>query len=355
MGSECRLEDVATPALLLDLDVLERNLAAMATECRAGGVGLRPHAKTHKSPWVAARQREAGAIGICAAKVSEAEALVHGGVDDVLITTELDPTKFDALLDLAEIARVSVVLDDADRTTELGRRTAARGATLQALVDVDVGQCRAGVESSEAAAGLALHIERTDGLTFAGVQGYEGHLQHVVGAHDRRRRAMDAYDFLADVCASINRSGLEVAGVATAGTGTYRSAIEHGLATEVQPGSYTVMDAHYAGVEGVDFDLALSVLCGVVSRKASGALVVDAGWKAVTTESGPPVVTDGTARYEVAGDEHGTIVGGDPSAARFNLTPSHCDTTINLHESYVLVRGERVVGRLPVCGRGRIA
>lgn len=350
-------EELDTPALVLDLDALERNLERMAVACAEGGVALRPHTKNHKSPWIAAQQVAGGAVGVCAAKVGEAEVLVEGGIEDVLITTEVVPRKLERVLRLAERARIAVVVDDAAVARELGRGARARGLELAALVDVNVGQGRTGVEPEEAAA-LALACAEAPGLRFAGLQGYEGYLQHVDDAAERRRGAFEAYDRLAAVRDEIAAAGLEVPWVSTAGTGTHRFAIEHGLATEVQPGSYTVMDCDYGEVEGLPFEQALYVLAGVVSVNRPGAVIVDAGFKTISTDAGMPVVRgEPGATYAPAGDEHGRVTGlpaglrpGDPVW----LVPSHCDTTINLHDRYVLVRGGEVAGELSIAGRGRV-
>jgi D-serine deaminase-like pyridoxal phosphate-dependent protein len=354
------IDDLDTPTLVLNVDALNRNLERMAADCRAGGVALRPHVKTHKSPWIAARQVALGAVGVCAAKLGEASVMVQGGVSNVLVTTELTPPKIETALRLMRMAQVTFVADDADVVTEVGRHAAREGLEVPLLVDVNVGQNRCGIEPGEAALDLARTIDATRGVRFAGLLGYEGHLQHVNDPNERKRLCLAALDLLAETKQTIEAGGIQVDWVTTAGTGTYRVAMEHGLATEVQPGSYVAMDSQYALVQGLPYENSLFVLAGVVSVNRPGQLIVDAGWKTLSTEDGMPAVRDAPgATYAPAGAEHGKISGlqgkhrpGD----RVWLVPSHCDTTVNLHGHYSLVndKGE-FLGQLPIAARGRVA
>jgi 3-hydroxy-D-aspartate aldolase len=353
------IEDVPTPALVLNVDALERNLRRMADDCRAAGVALRPHSKTHKSPWVARRQLQLGAAGVCAARVGEAEVLVQAGIEDVLITTDLVPAAMERVLDLAGLARVSVVLDSAAMARELGGRASRRGVEVDVLLDLDIGQGRTGVEPGPAAVSVATAIAEAPGLRLAGLQAYEGHAQLIADPDERRGRAFASYERLALARREIEEAGLRLPRVTTAGTGTYRLAIEHGLATEVQPGSYVVMDTQYAKVRPARFENALFLLSSVVSTNREGRAIVDAGWKTLSSDGGAPAVRDASeATYEFAGDEHGRIagLGAVREGDRVWLVPSHCDTTINLHDRYVLTRDDgRVQGFLPVAARGRSA
>ena len=353
------IEDVPTPALVLNVDALERNLQRMADDCRAAGVALRPHAKTHKSPWVARRQVQLGAAGICAAKVGEAEVLVQGGIEDVLITTDLVPGTMDRALDLAGLAHVTVVVDSVAMAQELGRRARHRGLEVSVLVDVNVGQERTGIDAGPPTVEVAKAVAEERGLRLAGLQAYEGHCQLVFDPWEQRRRAFESYERLLATRQLLEEAGLRLPWITTAGTGTYRLAIEHGVATEVQPGSYVVMDTQYARVEPARFENALYVVTSVVSTNRGDRAVVDAGWKTLSCDSGPPMVRDRhEPAYEFAGDEHGRVSGLGPvrEGHRVWLVPSHCDTTINLHDRYVLVRDDgRVLGTLPVAARGRSA
>jgi D-serine deaminase-like pyridoxal phosphate-dependent protein len=354
-----QIEDVPTPALLLDVDAVERNMHRMAEDCRGAGVALRPHAKTHKSPFLARRQMQLGAVGVCAAKVGEAEVLVQAGIDDVLITTDLVPGTMERALDLAHLAHLTVVVDSAAMARELGRRVVARGLELDVLVDLNVGQERTGTEPGWPTLDVASAIAETRGLRLAGLQAYEGHCQLVFDPEEQRRRAFESYERLAATRRVLEEAGLHVPCLTTAGTGSYRLAIEHGTATEVQPGSYVVMDSRYARVQPPRFENALFVLSSVVSTNRESRAIVDAGWKSLSSDGGAPAVRDRPeSTYEFAGDEHGSVTGMGPvrEGDRVWLVPSHCDTTINLHDRYVLVRDDgRVQGTLPVAARGRSA
>jgi len=354
------LDDVQTPALILNVDALERNLARMASECAAAGIALRPHTKTHKSPWVSAKQIRLGAAGVCTAKLGEAEVMVKAGIPNVHLTTELTPSNMDRALDIAALAELSVVADAFEMVDLLSAKARDRGLTLTVLADVNVGQNRTGVEPGEPVLQLARRILDAPALRFGGLQGYEGHCQHIRDRAERRGRAFEAYARLAETKALLIDHEIPVPVVTTAGTGTYAAAIEHGTATEVQPGSYTVMDSDYAAVQGLPFEHALFVLTSVVSNQRAGLAIIDAGHKTVSTDAGAPAVKDfPEAKYQAAGDEHGKIAGlparrtpGD----RIWLIPSHCDTTINLYNRYVLVRDDgRCLGTLTIDARGQSA
>lgn len=354
-----KIDEVSTPTLALNIDALKRNIARMASECAEGRFALRPHAKGHKSPWIASLQMKAGAVGICTAKLGEAEVMVYSGITNILVTTELTPPKFDRFLSLAMLADLTAVVDNADVLVSLGRRAVERGMEIPVLVEVDVGQGRTGVDPGQPAVSLAQLCAGTPGIRFAGLQGYEGHLQHIYEVPKRRQLAREAFDRLFSTRKAIESSGLRVDWVTTAGTGTYRYAIEHGTTTEVQPGSYVVMDSNYARVTDLPFENALFIISGVVSINRRNHIVIDAGWKSLSTEDGMPVVRDSVdAAYEPAGDEHGHVKGLDKQVRpgeHIWIIPSHCDTTINLHNQYVLFRDDgQVEGELPITGRGQL-
>lgn len=304
-----------TPALILDLDALRANLIGMQAWADENGVALRPHAKTHKSPWVAAQQVAAGAAGICVSKLSEAEVMVHAGIHDVLITSPLPRTKVDRLLDLAQLGDLTVVVDDPDAVVHLDAACARRRTVLPVLVDVDVdvdmGQGRTGVRNAKGVRDLAALCASRPALRFRGLQAYSGHLQLVRDAADRSTRVEAAHRRLGRIVDNRRTHALPVEVVTGEGTGTAVFAPRSGVITEVQPGSYLVMDGQYAAVDR--HQPALHVLTQVISRPEPGMAVVDAGWKAVSTEYGMPVVAGQPAlTFEVAGDEHGIVRGHGP-------------------------------------------
>ncbi|MBI2320720.1 MAG: DSD1 family PLP-dependent enzyme [Chloroflexi bacterium] len=352
------IDQLDTPCLLLDLDRLERNLDAMARFFADKPVRLRPHAKTHKTPNVARMQLERGAVGICCAKLGEAEVMAAGGISGILVTTEVvGPAKIRRLIGLAQQASVITVVDDAAAAQAVSDVAAAAGLRLRCLVDVDVGQHRTGVEPGESALDLALKVARMPGLELAGLQGYEGHAQHIVDPDERRKAHAAAMQPLCQTADLLAAHGLPTEIVSTGGTGTHQFAADYRAITEVQAGSYVVMDIEYGHVAGLSFESALTVLASVVSRSGTAA-IVDAGYKSLSTDSGPPRAKNLDARYTPRGDEHGrlTFDSGNPLAIgdKVEITPSHCDTTINLHDLYYVTRDGRVVAVWPVAARGRV-
>jgi D-serine deaminase-like pyridoxal phosphate-dependent protein len=350
------VEQVDTPALLLDLDVLERNLDRMAAFATRTGKRVRPHAKTHKSPIVGRMQLERGAIGLCCAKLGEAEVLADAGLGPLLVTTEIaGRPKVSRLVALRTHADVMGVVDDMDAARTLSDAMRAAGLVLDVLVDVNVGQERTGIRP-EGAGELAACVASLAGLRLRGIQAYEGHLQHIYAEPERRARWRECADRILAAREAILGRGLPVEVVSTAGTGTSAFAAELPEVTEVQAGSYAFMDADYANVEGLDYEVALTVLSSAVSRQRGDTAVVDAGWKALSTDSGLPVVKGRPdLAYAPKGDEHGGVTGARVvPGERIELVPSHCDTTVNLYDEYVCVRRGVVEAVWPIAARGRI-
>jgi 3-hydroxy-D-aspartate aldolase len=355
--------EIDTPALVVDLDAYERNLDRMAGFLAGQSVRFRPHAKTHKCPVVALHQVARGAVGVCCQKVSEAEAMVYGGVRSVLVSNEVvGGRKLTRLAALARQADVSVCVDDAQNVRDLDAAARAFGIRLSVLVEVNVGANRCGVEPGEPAVALARLVAGQPGLRFAGLQAYQGRAQHIQDV-EKRREAIDlAIAKVRETVAGLERAGLSCGVVTGAGTGTYRFEAASGVYTELQAGSYIFMDADYKRVEGfpAEFENALFVLATVMSRPTAERAVVDAGLKAFSVDSGMPVV-QGRPDLEVqrAADEHGVLLLRDPAAPlrvgdRLFLIPGHCDPTINLYDWYVGIRGGRVEALWPITARGAL-
>ena len=351
------VNDVDTPALLLDLDRVERNLDAMASLVAATPVKLRPHAKTHKTARIAQMQLDRGAIGICVAKLGEAEVLADGGIRDILITTEIvGEEKIRRLIALVARATPTIVVDDAGAAIAISNAAQAAGVRVDLLVDIDVGQHRTGTAPGAAAVALGKTVAALPGLRLRGLQGYEGHLQHIVAVGDRRAANAASMRLLCDTAAAFAAAGLATDVVTTGGTGTALYSAEFGAITDVQPGSYVVMDGQYGGVDGIRFESALTVLATVNSVRETWA-VVDAGYKALNSDHGLPRVLDVNAEFDFAGDEHGKLLfAGAPTVTlgtRVHILPSHCDTTVNLHDEFVVHRSGTFVDRWPIVGRGK--
>lgn len=359
------LDTLDTPALVLDLDALEHNLARMAGIARNAGMLLRPQAKTHKCAEIARRQVALGAVGVCCQKLSEAEAMVQGGVSDVLVTYPIvGAYKANRLAALARHARVSAIADHPDQVAALGRAAREHGVTLTLLVDVYPGGMRGGVDPGAPAVTLAQLIAATPGLTFGGLQAYNGSAQHVRD-HDQRRQAFERYTAaVRDTRDQLLSAGLRCASITGSGTGTYAWEAHSGVFTELQPGSYVFMDADYvlnqehgAG-SGNGFRHSLFVLTAVVHSARPGYVLVDAGVKALNTDParawvwGQPELV-----YTPTGDEQGRIdVPGGLAAPALGqqllLVPGHCDPTVNLHAEIVAIRDSRIEAVWPVTARG---
>lgn len=348
--------ELPTPALIVDRLALERNIVAMAGFASARGVVLRPHAKTHKSAEIAKRQMAAGAVGVCCAKLSEAEALAAEGVGNIHLTSPVVTAQAMARL-VALNARIalSLVVDHPDNVARL----AATGAKLTVFIDVDPGNRRTGVASAAAAVALAGAIAEA-GLTLGGVQYYCGSQQHIGSFAERREVIAGKTDYLREVLAAVRAAGHNVPVVTGAGTGSFAIDVELGVLTELQVGSYIFMDREYADcefAEGLRFESSLSVDATVVSANAEGLVTLDAGLKAFAADAGVPVVLAGVAgesSYRFMGDEHGAIVGAalPGIAERVTLMPPHCDPTVNLYDRYWVVEGDQVVDVWPVTARG---
>ena len=355
--------EIDTPALVVDLDAYERNLDRMARALAGQPVRLRPHAKTHKCPVVALHQVARGAIGVCCQKVSEAEALVYGGVRNVLVSNEIvGAPKIARLCGLAKQADVAVCADDPGNVRDLDAAARAFGLRLRVLVEVNVGANRCGVEPGEPAAALAKLVAAQPGLAFAGLQAYQGRAQHIQDVAKRREAIDLAVAKVRETLDALGRAGLRAETVGGAGTGTYGFEAASGVYTEIQAGSYIFMDVDYKKVDGfpADFENALFVLATVMSRPVAERAVVDAGLKALSVDSGMPAVRGRPdLEYQRASDEHGVLLVRDAGAPlrvgdRLWLIPGHCDPTINLYDWYVGVRGGRVEALWPITARGAV-
>jgi D-serine deaminase-like pyridoxal phosphate-dependent protein len=360
-------DEIPTPALLLDLDRFERNLARMAAHVRAAGKSLRPHAKTHRCPEIARRQVTAGALGVACAKLGEAEVMARAGVRGLLVTTEVvAPSAIRRLTRLAgEAPDTLVVVDHPDNVQALARAAAEDGVTLGVLVDVHVGARRTGIEPGEPALALGRLVAAQPSLRLRGLQGYAGHCAHVMGWTARREASRAAMAPLMDTRARFEAAGLPVEIVAGGSTGTHDIDVELEGLTELQAGSYCVMDLDYRRIGGrggdalTEFEMALTVVATVVSVAADRAMV-DAGLKAFSTDKPfpPEAVERPGVSYGFAGDEHGRLTLTDPSrpprlGERIEFFPPHCDPTVNLYDRIWVMRGEKVDAVWEIAARGR--
>ncbi len=354
--------DVETPALLLDLDAAEANIARLQEITAATPARPRPHAKSHKCPNLARLQVAHGAVGVCCQKVNEAAAMVDGGIGDVLVANQVvDAAKIRRLAALARRARIGVCVDQADNVADLSAAAAAAGSELAVLVEIEVGMRRCGVLPGAPAVALARQVAGAPHLRFAGLQAYHGSSQHLATPEERRAASLQVAGVVRDCVAALSAAGLPCATVSGSGSGTCRYDAESGVFTEIQAGSYVVMDAEY-GDCGVGFEHSLFLLAQVMSMPRAGVAIVDAGLKAFTVERGLPRVAvqePGWKGATVGGasDEHApldvTRMARAPRIGdKVRLIPPHCDPTVNLHDWLVCTRGERVVDLWPVSARG---
>ena len=361
------LEDVDTPALVVDLDIYERNLDRMATLIEASGKKLRPHAKMHKTPSVALDQIKRGAVGVCCQKISEAECMVEGGIGDVLITNEIvSKAKLKRVAQLAHKAKIGICVDNKNATLALNEECAAENVTIRVLVEIDVGGHRCGVVSPNDALNLARIIVNASHLNFGGLQAYHGSAQHKRTAAER----LDAVDGAANiVCATVEAlkaDGINCDIVTGGGTGTLKHDITYKQWDELQCGSYAFMDADYAKNQltdnewGTGFEHSFFILTQVMSDCQPNMVVCDAGLKAVASDSGNPTIAEYEhLSYRMTSDEHGCVdltlkdkIGlGD----RLMLIPGHCDPNVNLYDWIVGMRGGVVEKIWTVSARGALS
>ncbi len=346
-----------TPALIVDVDAFERNVERMARRAKAAGLGLRPHSKTHKSATIARRQIAAGAVGVCCAKLGEAEALAKAGLSKLLVTSPIvgdDTTK--RAVALARIdPDLMLVVDHEQQVEALAAAAIGAGLTLSLLIDVDVAMARTGVATPPAALALAARIAALPSLRLVGVQGYGGIWQHIVGENERRNAVATGMERLNAVVYELREAGHRVPLVTGGGTGTFAADAALKVLNDAQPGSYIFMDNQYRDALGKDedggFQQSLFVQARVVSINAEKWVTVDAGLKAFATDGPVPRVTDPRFAgdgYFYYGDEHGGVMrppGGNGIALgeRVELIPPHCDPTVDRYSVYHFVRGDTLV------------
>ena len=348
--------DLVTPALILDMDVARRNIAAMAEYMRTVPAKLRPHIKVHKSPELARMQMEAGeALGLTTATVWEAMVMVRGGIDDILIANEVvGEEKVKALAELARDARINVAIDDAHNAEELSAAALKAGSTLGVLIDLDIGMERCGVRTKEEALRLAEYVSKLHGLHLEGMMGYEGHCMLEPDPVLRVQKAHAAMDKLMDAVDHLSQAGFESKVISGGGTGTYNITGAHPRLTELQAGSYVVMDAFHAQlVPG--FPVALTVLGTVISRQGH-RVVFDTGRKVIGSELGLPRLKDVPSTTAGIAEEH-LLVDVDPGyplmvGDRVEVISGYGPTTVNLHDVYYVVEKDVVTEVWPIRARG---
>ncbi|WP_342077774.1 3-hydroxy-D-aspartate aldolase BhcC [Yoonia sp. SS1-5] len=360
--------DIQTPCLVLDLDALERNIKKMGDYAKAHGMRHRVHGKMHKSVDVAKLQETlGGAVGVCCQKVSEAEVFARGGIKDVLVSNQVTaPAKVDRLAQMPKLGcRVLCCVDDPANVADLSAAAAKHGTQIECLVEIDCGAGRCGVTTTADVVKIAKLIDAADGLKFAGIQAYQGAMQHMDSYDDRKAKIDVAIAQVADAVDGLKAAGLDCDIVGGGGTGSYYFESNSGVYDELQCGSYAFMDADYGRIldkdgqriDQAEWENALFILTTVMSHAKADKAIVDAGLKAQSVDSGLPTIfgRDDVA-YLKCSDEHGVV--GDPDGVlkvndRLKLVPGHCDPTCNVHDWYVGVRNGKVETLWPVSARGK--
>ncbi|MEL6620369.1 MAG: 3-hydroxy-D-aspartate aldolase BhcC, partial [Pseudomonadota bacterium] len=360
--------EIQTPCLVLDLDALERNIKKMGDYAKAHGMRHRVHGKMHKSVDVAHLQVElGGACGVCCQKVSEAEVFARGGIKDVLVSNQVrDPAKIDRLARMPKLgARTICCVDDIENVADLSEAAQRHGTQIECLVEIDCGAGRCGVTTTPAVVEIAKAIDAAPGLKFAGIQAYQGAMQHLDSYEEREAKIAVAVAQVKDAVDTLKAEGLDCDIVGGGGTGSYYFESNSGVYNELQCGSYAFMDADYGRILDKDgnridrgeWENAFFILTSVMSHAKADKAIVDAGLKVQSVDSGLPVIFGrDDVEYIKCSDEHGVVM--DPGGVlkvndKLKLVPGHCDPTANVHDWYVGVRGGKVETVWPVSARGR--
>lgn len=357
--------ELDTPVMLLDLDRFEANVRRLSTAIAAGGKQWRPHSKGHKSPWIARRQAEAGAIGVTCAKVSEAEVMVDGGVRSVLIANELvTRRKLERVARLQARAEVMVCADDPFHVRLASDVATDVGVVIPLVIDVNIGMNRTGVAPGPPALELARAIDAAPGLRMAGIMGYEGHVLTAWPNEEKRSATVAAIAGLNESRALIEADGMAVGIVSGGGSGNYMFASQLEGLTELQAGGACLMDPFYGKLchlEELGFEYALTILTTVTSRPTAERVITDAGFKTMSArEEGQPIVLDRPGlELDYLSAEHGVwrrgLDSGDIRIGdRLEIIPDYHDTTTFRHDAFVGVRHGVVEAIIPLLARGKL-
>ncbi|MCL2497634.1 MAG: DSD1 family PLP-dependent enzyme [Symbiobacteriaceae bacterium] len=356
------LQELNTPCLLLDRDLLQQNIATMASLGTQSGIAIRPHTKTHKCPQIAKLQLTAGATGICTATLGEAEAMSEHGITDILITRMVvGQAKTQRLLNLATRGKIAVVCDSFGNAQALGQAAQERQVPLTVFIEINVGTGRCGVlPQSDDFLNLARFVQEHRWLVFGGLQGYAGHTSLMADAVLRKEASHIADNIGLAAKTMLEEAGIPVPVLTGGSTGTHAFTARGGY-TELQAGSYATMDAEYSAIAGDVFRPALTLLATVISKTSPQWVIIDAGCKALAVDRGPSVLKDfPQLEYRSAGDEYGKITAKDGGEVRLQvgdlveLYPRHGCTTINLHDGLQIIKDGVLQDTWAVVGRGRV-
>ena len=350
------ISEIDTPSIIVDLDIVENNIKKMQNFANDNDVSMRPHSKTNKSPYWAKKQIDQGAIGICCAKLGEAEEMAKGGIAEILIPNQIvGKSKIQRLVNVNKISKVMVAVENKDNVNELSKAFEENSLTLGVIIEVNVGMDRCGLELDEIV-DFAKLINAKKGLTFEGIMGYEGHTVNIDNYEERVNETTKSMNKLISARDLIVENGIEVKIVSASGTGTYNITSKIEGITELQCGSYIFMDGNYLKIFD-DFQPALSLMCTVVSRRKNN-IVIDCGLKSVSMDQGlPEVVYPKGIKLISLSEEHCKCIIEEENDLKVGdkifLRPMHSDTTINLHDDYFVHRDGILEESVPIAGRGK--
>ena len=353
--------DLDTPALVVDLAALERNISTMASRIRGAGVEWRPHIKGQKVPAIARMALQVGAIGVTCAKLGEAEVMAAAGIEDILIANQIaGPQKLARLMNLLDCADVKVAVDSVDHVLALSAAAQAHSARLRVVVEVDIGMQRCGVQPGLPVVELARRVQAAPGLTFAGLMAWEAQCTRILNQPDKHECIRQAVELLTSSARLCREAGAPVEIVSCGGTGTYTIAATIPGVTEIQAGGGVFNDVLYAEQCGLDHEFALTVLTTVISRPTPKRIVVDAGRKAMSCDMATPRPLGLVGVESVTlSAEHGRIELEQPNTKvkvgdKVEFIVGYSDTTVFLHDEMYAVRDGQVETVWPILARGKL-
>ncbi|NVM52845.1 MAG: DSD1 family PLP-dependent enzyme [Candidatus Helarchaeota archaeon] len=349
---------ISTPALIVDYDILQKNINKMAEFAQEHGINVRPHVKTHKCPIIAHMQLEAGAQGICVAKVSEAEVFAASGIKDILIANEVvTPEKIQRVLNLNKFTKTMVIVDTKQNVDDLNKAASKKKLELEILIDMNVGMDRSGVQPGEAALELARLIDKSSHLKLHGLQAYEGHLMYIKDFKQKETQTKACMKTTVETKELIERNGIECNVLTGGGTGTYMITGKYPGITEIQPGSYIFQDHHYHSLVP-DFDIALTILTTVKNKPVEGIITLDMGLKSVTIDKGTPIFKGFGRKIRVGAlsEEHCQCTCSSKIELnigdKIEAITAHICTTVHLYDFFYVIQDGEIIGKWEVSARG---
>jgi len=349
-------KDIPTPALVLNYDIMQKNIETMAKFAKENNVNHRPHVKTHKCPIIAHKQLKAGCSGITVAKVGEAEIFAQSGIDDIFIANQvIDPTHIDRLAKLSKYIKIRCAVDSNKNVIDLQRIAEKNNTQLEVLLDVNLGLGRSGVESGEPALKMANFIKNNKSLELVGLFGYEGHLtfygdQIEIAANETYKKIVETRDLL-------NDNGFDINHISTSGSGSYMYAARYEGITEIRPGTYIFSDEHLKRINS-NFEVAVTILGTIQNQTGKKEFTTDAGSKSIATGDGKPVFKEfPKAKIRVMNEEHTQFkaIGAEglEIGKKIELIPAHICISINLYDYIHVVKNNEYIGKWKIYARGK--